>query len=131
MNSSIVKVVAWIYVVLGAIGSLVMGNSAKEVFYGVDHINVIVTLIGLVSIAGTAFVLFAIAQIMENTEECMSRLYKVEHKPTGSAPTNASNSKMSLSAISSKPVGSEWTCPDCGKKNPTSVRTCKDCGYQK
>lgn len=30
-----------------------------------------------------------------------------------------------------KTASSFWKCPKCGKQNDSSVRTCKDCGYQK
>lgn len=30
-----------------------------------------------------------------------------------------------------KTTSSFWKCPKCGKQNDSSVRTCKDCGYQK
>lgn len=129
MNSALVKIIAWIYLVLGVIGSIIMGNSAKDVFLGASGIAFTVSAIGIISTAGTAFVLFAISKIMENTEECMSKLYRLEHKPA--QIDGASNSKMSLSAVTSKASGGEWRCPDCGKRNPTSIRTCKDCGYQK
>lgn len=131
MNSTVVKVIAWIYVVLGVIGSFIMGNSAKEMFYGADGIGVVITVVSLVSIAGTAFVLFAIAKIMENTEYCMSKISRMESQNKPAPNVGASNSKMNLSAIASKSVGSEWRCPKCGKTNPTSVRVCKDCAYQK
>ena len=30
-----------------------------------------------------------------------------------------------------KNVGNTWTCPECGKVNPTTQRICKDCGHEK
>lgn len=130
MNSSLVKVFAWIYLILGVIGSIIMGVSASDMFYG-DGIGFVVAVAGLVSTGGTAFILFAIAKIMENTEYCISKISRMEQHAKPAPVEGASNSKMSLAAVTSKSSGGEWRCPKCGKTNPTSVRVCKDCAYQK
>lgn len=131
MNSSLVKVIAWIYLILGVIGSVIMGVAASDMFYSIDTIGFVTAFIGIISTVGTAFVLFAIAKIMENTEYCTSKLSRLESQNKPAPISGASNSKMNLSAVASKPTGSEWRCPKCGKTNPTAVRVCKDCAYQK
>lgn len=132
MKSSVMYVVAWIYAIVGIISSFISGARFKELFRtsGAD-----VTIAGIIGTVFVAIILFAIAKILENTEYTAAKVAAMEREMkkvnAPEPPKGASNSKMSLSDISSKSSGGEWRCPKCGKTNPISSRVCKDCGYQK
>lgn len=133
MNSSIMRVIAWVVTVLGVIGSFVSGSKFDDI-PSLNDLKTTVILSGLVGTALFAVILFAIAKILENTEytaEKISLMEKEMKRSTSHAPEGASNSKLNLSELASKNVGSEWRCPKCGKMNPISQRVCKDCAYQK
>lgn len=131
MNSSIMRVVAWVVTVLGVIGSFVSGSKFDDI-PALDDLKATVIVSGLVGTALFAVILFAIAKILENTEYTAEKLSAMEKSMQRSkAPEGASNSKLNLSELASKNVGSEWRCPRCGKMNPISQRVCKDCAYQK
>lgn len=132
MKSTVMYVVAWIYAIVGIISSFVSGAKVKEVFHisGAD-----VTIAGIIGTVFVAIILFAIAKILENTEYTAAKIAAMEREARRAnapePPKGTSNSKMSLSNITSKSSGGEWRCPKCGKTNPISSRVCKDCGYQK
>lgn len=130
MNSTIMKVVAWIYTILGVIGSFVTGAKINDLL---REGGAFITIIGIISTIFGAVILFAIAKILENTEYSAERIANLEKeiKRSTNAPEGTSNSRMSLSNIASKTSGNEWRCPKCGKTNPVSSRVCKDCAYQK
>ena len=132
MNSTIMKVAAWGYLIFGVIGSLTMGGMVNGV---ARDGGTLVTIIGIISTVFFAIILFAIAKILEHSEYTVAKINAMEREARKTnapeAPAGASNSKMSLSDIASKSTGNEWRCPKCGKTNPTSSRVCKDCGYQK
>lgn len=130
MNSSIMKIVAWIYTVLGVISSFILGLKVRELL---DVSGASITVIGIISTIFIAIILFALAKILENTEQTINKIAALEKREKYSTAElkNASNSKMNLSDIVSKTSGNEWRCPKCGKTNPVSTRVCKDCAYQK
>lgn len=131
MNSSIMRVIAWVVTILGIIGSFMSGSKFDDI-PALDDLKTTVILSGLVGTALFAVILFAIAKILENTEYTAERIAAMERSMQRSkAPEGASNSKLNLSELASKNVGSEWRCPKCGKMNPISQRVCKDCAYQK
>lgn len=131
MNSSIMRVIAWVVTVLGVIGSFMSGSKFDDI-PSLNNLKTTVVLSGLVGTALFAVILFAIAKILENTEYTAEKLSALEKSMQRSkAPEGASNSKLNLSELTSKNVGSEWRCPKCGKMNPISQRVCKDCAYQK
>ena len=133
MNSSIMRVIAWVVTVVGVIGSFLTGATIGD-YPAFENLMVPVIISGLVGTALFAVILFAIAKILENTEytaEKISLMEKEMKRSTSHAPEGASNSKLNLSELASKNVGNEWRCPKCGKMNPISQRVCKDCAYQK
>lgn len=131
MNSSIMRVIAWVVTILGVIGSFMSGSKFDDI-PSLNDLKTTVILSGLVGTALFAVILFAIAKILENTEYTAEKLSAMERSIQRSkAPEGASNSKLNLSEIASKNVGNEWRCPKCGKMNPLSSRVCKDCAYQK
>lgn len=131
MRSSTMKVIAWIVTVLGVIGSFVSGSKIADI-PAYRELKVTIIISGLVGTALFAVILFAIAQILENTEYTIDRILIMDRAMQRTkAPEGASNSKLNLDDLASKPTGSEWRCPKCGKMNPISSRTCKDCAYQK
>lgn len=131
MNSSIMRVIAWVVTILGVIGSFMSGSKFDDI-PSLNDLKTTVVLSGLVGTALFAVILFAIAKILENTEYTAEKLSAMEREMKRSkAPEGASNSKLNLSELASKNVGSEWRCPKCGKMNPITQRVCKDCAYQK
>lgn len=131
MNSSIMRVIAWVVTILGVIGSFVSGSKFDDI-PSLNDLKTTVVLSGLVGTALFAVILFAIAKILENTEYTAEKISAMEREMKRSkAPEGASNSKLNLSELASKNVGSEWRCPKCGKMNPITQRVCKDCAYQK
>lgn len=131
MNSSTMKVIAWIVTALGVIGSFVSGSIISDI-PAFDELKVTVIIFGLVGTALFAVILFAIAQILNNTEYTSEKISKMERMIQHSnAPEGASNSRANLADLAPKYTGNEWRCPKCGKINPISSRTCKDCAYQK
>lgn len=131
MNSSIMRVIAWVVTVVGVIGSFVSGSKFDDI-PSLNDLKTTVILSGLVGTALFAVILFAIAKILENTEYTAERIAAMERSMQRSnAPEGASNSKLNLSTLASKNVGNEWRCPKCGKMNPITQRVCKDCAYQK
>ncbi|MBP1562080.1 MAG: hypothetical protein J6C96_12675 [Oscillospiraceae bacterium] len=135
MNSKIMRIIAWIYTVLGVIGSFVSGAKLEDIFYRLDASAAIVTIIGIIGTLFSASILFAIAKLLERAEYCTDSTASIklmlERVCASAAPKGASNSKMSLSDIASKSTGGEWRCPKCGKTNPSTSRVCKDCAYEK
>lgn len=131
MRSSSMKVITWIVTVLGVVGSLVSGVKIGDI-PAFDDLKIIVIISGLLGTALFAVILFAIAQILENTEYTVSKLPTMERALQRIAsPEGANAPKQSLSDLTPKHTGNEWRCPKCGMMNPISSRTCKDCAYQK
>lgn len=131
MKSSTMKVIAWIVTVLGVVGSLVSGFKIADT-PAFDDLKVPIIIAGLVGTALFAVILFAVAQILENTEYTVSKLPTMERTLQRIAsPESANAPKQSLSDLTPKHTGNEWRCPKCGMMNPISSRTCKDCAYQK
>lgn len=124
MKSSVMKVVSLIYTIASIVGTLILafGSDIRLIS------STVILLIGGISTAFSACILFAIAAVLENTEangEMLTRLLK----RTESVET--SGSKVSKFATETTNIGDTWRCPKCGKTNPISSRVCKDCGYQK
>lgn len=127
MNSSTMKVIAWIVTALGVIGSFVSGSMIADI-PALDDMKVTVIISGLCGTALFAVILFAIAQILNNTEYTAEKISKMERMiQLSNAPEGASNSRANLADLAPKLTGNEWRCPKCGKMNPISSRTCKDC----
>ena len=131
MKSSTMKVIAWVVTVLGVIGSFVSGSKFSD-YPAFSELKVTVIISGLVGTALFAVILFAIAKILENTEYTAEKIPTLERTIQRLASPESINApKPNLIDLASKPTGSEWRCPKCGKMNPISSRTCKDCAYQK
>lgn len=128
------KTIATAYTILSIAGSILMADDMGtliDFLLKTENGEITYIAISLVNTAFYASILFAIAQILENTEEALYNSSRNNSAQTQGA-SNYSNSRLNLSSISSKSNGaSTWRCPECGKTNPNSSRTCKDCGYQK
>ena len=131
MKSSTMKAIAWVVTVLGVIGSFVSGSKIADI-PGFDDLKVTVIISGLAGTALFAVILFAIAQILNNTEYTAEKITTMERMiQRSNASEGASNSRANLADLAPKHIGNEWRCPKCGMMNPISSRTCKDCAYQK
>lgn len=131
MKSSTMKVIAWVVTVLGVIGSFVSGSKIADI-PAFDDLKITVIITGLVGTALFAVILFAIAKILENTEYTAEKIPALERTIQRLASPESINApKPNLIDLAPKHTGNEWRCPKCGKMNPISSRTCKDCAYQK
>lgn len=131
MKSSTMKVIAWVVTVLGAIGSFVSGSKFSD-YPAFRELKVTIIISGLVGTALLAIILFAIAKILENTEYTAEKIPTLERTIQRLASPESINApKPNLANLAPEHTGDEWRCPKCGKMNPISSRTCKDCAYQK
>lgn len=131
MKSSAMKVIAWIVTVLGVVGSFVSGFKIADI-PAFDDLKVAVIIAGLVGTTLFAVILFAIAQILENTEYTAGEIPTLKRTiQRFASPESVNAPKPNLSDLAPQHTGNEWRCPKCGKMNPISSRTCKDCAYQK
>lgn len=135
MTSSFMRQLSIVYCVVGGIFSIVSGFLFKRIEYssfGIEEkVNIALIITSLLGVAFSGCLLFAITSILEHTEDTYALLYRLSKEQQGTKPENSRNSKMNLDNVISERVGNTWRCPDCGKSNPVSSRTCKDCGYQK
>ena len=85
----------------------------------------------------SGLMLFAITLMLKSRDdEFENQTYAINQlasqdncKNTGSV--SSINNLSSIAQSTVKYDGNTWRCPECGKTNPLSSRTCKDCGYQK
>lgn len=131
MKSSVMKIVSWIYTIASVIGSFVLAFGNEDMYRRLDISNIVVLVIGLVSTAFTACILFAITAILENTEKNSEMLTQLMRQ-TRPDTSGTSNSKATLSGNNtSSPAPGKWKCPDCGKPNSLDSKTCYYCGYRR
>lgn len=131
MKSSTMKTISIFIAVLGFIGSIIAGAKYKAVditkLYEDPKFNLGLCLSCLIGTAILFIILYGIGAILENQEQILSKLYSSDKK---SLPiSEASTSKLNLNSISDGSDG--WRCKKCGKTNPNSSTTCKDCGSYK
>jgi len=132
MKSTTMKTISIFMAVLGFIGSIVAGVKYKAVditnIYADPKFNLGLFLSCLISTAILFIILYGIGAILENQEQILSKLYSSDKK-TPLPISEASNSKLNLNTINDGSDG--WRCKKCGKTNPNSSTTCKDCGAYK
>ena len=136
---TLLKVLAYINLVLGLIGSFVLANRfGKSIAYSYYYSSKVIyernwplTLgifgAGLLGTLVLFSILYALSEILDAQERPYSAAYKM------SAPSDSTNS--SVEPASTHPVASvssapEWVCPKCGKHNSSYVGTC-GCGERK
>ena len=126
MKGSTVKTLSIVLTVIGVLCSAVLSFSAE-----LDAAFGFVTFIGfLISLFLFIFPWFIMAELLTRHEETQMTLSKV-NALLKSLGAEENSGKPDLSTVASVEVQNGWSCPTCGKTNPTSSRTCKDCGYQK
>ncbi len=124
--TNVMKTAAYIVLVLGIIGSIILGVISKSFW--------VFLLYGLVSFMSclTWFVLVEISEKIDFLSEQLSRTERQLSKNiTAPSGDSVSNSKLQNISTVSPNVGGRWVCPKCNKSNPSSQRVCKDCGYNR
>lgn len=153
--TKIAKIALWVFIVFGAIGSVVMAvqlTNAATMNGRIDGPNYWwVAPLGWVTTLVSASAVGTIVEISEHTSQTHELLWKMvyENKNSGlfvtnnpsapmtaspSAPrTNNAGSVSKLSAIASGETPREdfWYCRDCGERNPNTAAICKGCGKYK
>lgn len=85
--------------------------------------NFIVFLITLFSGGLSGLLVYAIGEHLNNQEIIIDKLSKLVYSQEKTDEL-INNSEV-------KTHNGEWRCPKCGKTNSTSLRVCKDCGYNR
>lgn len=85
----------------------------------------------------SGLMLFAITLMLKSKDDDVANQTYAIKQLTSQDNNKDTGSALSRYNFSSKDTninendGNTWRCPKCGKTNPLSSRTCKDCGYQK
>lgn len=127
MHSSKMYSLATAWRIIGIILVVILAILEAVAHAGVLSI-IITSVIYLVMVFLSAFMIEAIAYIMEMSEINQSALNTILKKLSdqfGDERTPVSNSKLQLIPSDS----GKWTCPECEQVNSSSQRTCKGCGY--
>lgn len=122
--TNVMKTAAYIVLVLGIIGSIILGVISKSFW--------VFLLYGLVSFMSclTWFVLVEISEKIDYlSEQIANNERQIKKAMTEEGDSSVSNSKLRLISPVSPNVGGRWTCPECEQVNSSSQRTCKGCGY--
>ncbi len=135
MKPSTLRNIIIVVAVLGLIGGVILGFKFKTVeinrLYTAEHFNAVLMLSVWIATALYSVINLALASVLENQEHIISQLWKQSQTMTKNP--DGVNSKMSLSAIAAKEKSGAngWVCPECDETNPTNIRVCKSCGYEK
>ena len=135
MIPSTLRNIIIVVAVLGLIGGVILGFKFKTVeinrLYTAEHFNAVLMLSVWIATALYSVINLALASVLENQEHIISQLWKQSQTMTKNP--DGVNSKMSLSAIAAKEKSGAngWVCPECDETNPTNIRVCKSCGYEK
>ncbi len=113
MKSEFMRVYTYIILALGILGTII---------YTIKLESFIMFIIGTISIAVAIVPLFAITEILRNTEDIQYSLYRVKQ---------GTSTALSGATVTEKKNVSTWKCPECDTINPSSSRICKDCGYER
>lgn len=126
--TNVMKTAAYIVLVLGIIGSIILGVISKSFW--------VFLLYGLVSFMSclTWFVLVEISEKIDYLSEQISRTernIKASTAEQSGGLASDSGHGLSYAAKTVNTAGGKWTCPKCKEPNPSSQRVCKSCGYNR
>ena len=120
------KTIAYIMLVLGILGSIILGVMTKS------FLTFIIYGIGSFILCLQWLVLVEISEKIDSLSEQISRTERqLTHTVSSQGDNQPSNSRARLLPPPVSNSGNTWTCPKCKKTNPNSQRVCKDCGYIK
>lgn len=124
--TNVMKTAAYIVLVLGIIGSIILGVISKSFW-----VFLLYALVSFMSCL-TWFVLVEISEKIDYiSEQIANNERQIKKAMTEEGDSSVSNSKLQLISPVSPNVGGSWVCPKCNKSNPSSQRVCKDCGYNR
>ncbi|MCI8632373.1 MAG: hypothetical protein HFE64_02675 [Lachnospiraceae bacterium] len=120
--SKILKITAAILCILGFIGSIASAKIANEFSFTLF-------LGSFSSIAISSAVLFAIGQILDNQEMILGNQAILLKNQEPAAAEQPQNENKSVLIPSARP--GYWQCKSCHTENPSSRKTCLECGAPK
>lgn len=129
--TNVMKTAAYIVLVLGIIGSIILGVISKSFW-----VFLLYALVSFMSCL-TWFVMVEISEKIDYLSEQLSRTERnikasTAEQSGGSASDSGSGlSSLAYSSGNVKTVNGHWVCPKCKKSNSSSQRVCKDCGYNR
>lgn len=124
----ILKPLAYIYGVLGTIGSIFLAWASGS------KIAIIIFLILELSVITIVVVLLAVVNILDNTDELLYYAHKTNQpqKYTYTQPVyNPGTPHVSNAKMAEVNQDGKWKCKKCGTINEKNTQYCKDCGSYK
>ena len=122
INSSTLKHIGILMIVLGVLSTVISGFILKSLVLG---------LTSLISAFISAAIYYALAEILDNQEKIISDLYRISKDIHNTKESNEQFAPQYNAPPPTNNVGDKWVCKNCGETNPRNIRICKSCGHDK
>lgn len=129
MFTKIAKVILWIGVIAGFVGSIILGVGIGEIF-GTSSLTFPIMLVGWVVTFVAYALLGVLVEISSNIAESRDLQAEIKSKLSGIELSCVGNASSDVKSASIFPAGT-WTCPNCDTLNSDDARFCSRCHSHK